>query len=189
MIMIDSCGTVHCGTIHCLTGFKITWHRCKHWRDGVSHGRITLGRHRGQRSKLVFYGCQGNTQTLQLQLYTAKSQYWLQWTRQFRVIDSSGSPSLKHFCFSRMSKYTDLLIIQSFSQIYYLHEICCWLSNFDLLMTWSRNAWLHRFHGKWKYQYKVYIPLLKHSFKAIISAKRVLFTYRFVENLPLTNVL
>ena len=42
----------------------------------------------------------------------------LQWTRQFRVIDSSGSPSHKHFCFSRMSKYTDLLIIQSFSQIY-----------------------------------------------------------------------
>jgi len=39
----------------------------------------------------------------------------LQWTRQFRVIDSSGSPSHKHFCFSRMSKYTDLLIIQSFS--------------------------------------------------------------------------
>jgi len=42
----------------------------------------------------------------------------LQWTRQFRVIDSSGSPSHEHFCFSRMSRYTDLLIIQSFSQIY-----------------------------------------------------------------------
>ena len=42
----------------------------------------------------------------------------LQWTRQFRVIDSSGSPSHKHFCFSRMSKYIDLLIIPSFSQIY-----------------------------------------------------------------------
>ena len=39
----------------------------------------------------------------------------IQWTRQFRVIDSSGSPSHIHFCFFRMPKYTDLLIIQSFS--------------------------------------------------------------------------
>jgi len=38
----------------------------------------------------------------------------LQWTRQFRVIDSSGSPSHKHCPFSRMSKYIDLLIILSF---------------------------------------------------------------------------
>jgi len=29
-----------------------------------------------------------------------------------------GSPSHKHFCFSRTLKYTDLLIIQSLSQIY-----------------------------------------------------------------------
>jgi len=31
----------------------------------------------------------------------------IQWTRQFRVIDSSESPSHKYFCFSRILKYTD----------------------------------------------------------------------------------
>jgi len=49
---------------------------------------------------------------------TTVETIWVQWTRQFRVIDSSGSPSHKHFCFSRMTKYTNILTIQSVSQIY-----------------------------------------------------------------------
>ena len=34
----------------------------------------------------------------------------------------------------------------------------------------------------------VYTPLLKLPFEAIISAKHVLITYTFVDNLPLTNI-
>jgi len=44
----------------------------------------------------------------QFKLTTITYQIHVQWTRQFRVIDSSGSPSHKHLCVSRMSKYTDL---------------------------------------------------------------------------------
>jgi len=29
---------------------KVTWHKCWYWWDVVSHGRITVGRHRGQQS-------------------------------------------------------------------------------------------------------------------------------------------
>ena len=32
-------------------------------------------------------------------LMTTSTQHNIQWTRHFRVIDSSGSPSHKHFCF------------------------------------------------------------------------------------------
>ena len=59
----------------------------------------------------------------------------------YNELDSFGSLTvpghlrINIFVFSRMSNYTDLLVIQSFSQIYKLFEICCWLSNFDLLTS------------------------------------------------------
>jgi len=40
--------------------------------------------------------------------------FWIEWTRQFRVIDSSGSTLEKYICFSRMIYYFDILIIQSY---------------------------------------------------------------------------
>ena len=51
-------------------------------------------------------------------------------------IDSSGSPSHKHFCFSRMSKYTNLSIIQSFSQFISCLNI---VVGCQILIYWRRD--------------------------------------------------
>jgi len=90
----------------------------------------------------------------------------IQWTRQFRVIDSSGSSS--HFP-------------KSISCLKFV--VGC-----QILIYWRRDHETLDYTASLERE-NVYIPLLKHSFKAIISAKQVLFIYRFVENLPLTNIL
>jgi len=41
----------------------------------------------------------------------------------------------------------------------------------SFLKSLSRNAWMHRIPGKWKYQVIVYIPLLP------VEANDVLITY------------
>ena len=52
-----------------------------------------------------------------------------------------------------------------------------WLTKLDKLKSWSRNAWLHRFPGKWKYQKIVYMQLIKLPFEATISAKHLFIRY------------
>jgi len=137
----------------------------------------------------LLWSCEGLWMGLSFVFSRSDCQLTIQWTRQFRVIDSSGSPSHKHFCFFQNVKvyrfiYYPVIFPNLLAAWNLLLVVKCWFT--DVVITKRLTAPLP---WKVKIPVKVYIPLLKQSFKAILSAKHVLFTYRFVENLPLTNIL
>ena len=104
--------------------------------------------------------------TTNCEIVKTRNQDWKQ------VIDSSGSPLEKHICFSVIIKYFNYPVI-------FPNLLAASLLAVEVLTSWSRNAWLHRCQGKWKYQKMFYMPLLKLPFEAITSATHLLFAHTF----------